>query len=290
MATTKVSGELVDLNEATSESGLKIPSGTEVNRPATDVAGMIRNNTNETSASSASCEEYYNGTAWKKLNNVVICTASTCSYPTTATALYQLNADANDTCGSHNATASGITYTSGYIGNAATYTGTQANTGSKIYVSNNIYGASISIFSISLWIKCTNTTGEIPISGNGGTIGGTTGYAIYLNSGRLALTFRTNPNQDFYADTTSINDNAWHHVALTFNNGVFVLYLDNSVNASGTTTNFTGNPTPTFDTYFGNRWNRSEAGVIAGQIDQIRVFGGVILTASQVTDLYNETC
>ena len=72
MATTKVSGELVDLNEATSESGLKIPTGTNNNRPATDVAGMIRNNTNESSDSSASCEEYYNGTAWQKINNVAI--------------------------------------------------------------------------------------------------------------------------------------------------------------------------------------------------------------------------
>ena len=33
MATTKVRGELVDLNESTSESGLKMPSGTELNRP-----------------------------------------------------------------------------------------------------------------------------------------------------------------------------------------------------------------------------------------------------------------
>ena len=55
-----------------SESGLKIPTGTNANRPATDVAGMIRNNTNETSESSASCEEYYNGTAWKKINNAAI--------------------------------------------------------------------------------------------------------------------------------------------------------------------------------------------------------------------------
>ncbi len=72
MATTKVSGEVVDLNESTSESGLKIPTGTNANRPATDVAGMVRNNTNETSDGSASCEEYYNGTAWQKINNVVI--------------------------------------------------------------------------------------------------------------------------------------------------------------------------------------------------------------------------
>ena len=53
-----------------SELGLKIPTGTNTNRPATDVAGMIRNNTNEASEGSASCEEYYNGAAWKKINNV----------------------------------------------------------------------------------------------------------------------------------------------------------------------------------------------------------------------------
>ena len=55
-----------------SESGLKIPTGTNANRPATDVAGMVRNNTNEASEGSASCEEYYNGAAWKKINNVVV--------------------------------------------------------------------------------------------------------------------------------------------------------------------------------------------------------------------------
>jgi len=71
MATTKVSGELVDLNESTSESGLKMPSGTQFNRP-TAVAGQIRNNTNETSAGSSSCMEYYKSGAWQKINNVTI--------------------------------------------------------------------------------------------------------------------------------------------------------------------------------------------------------------------------
>ena len=72
MATTKIIPEVLDLNEAASESGLKIPSGTELNRPATDVAGMVRNNTNEASEGSASCEEYYNGAAWQKINNLAI--------------------------------------------------------------------------------------------------------------------------------------------------------------------------------------------------------------------------
>ncbi len=66
MATTKVSGQLVDLNEATSENGLKMPSGTELNRP-TDATGQIRNNTNETSNGASSAMEYYNGADWKKI-------------------------------------------------------------------------------------------------------------------------------------------------------------------------------------------------------------------------------
>lgn len=71
MATTKVRGELVDLNESTSESGLKMPSGTNANRP-TAVAGQIRNNTNETSESSASCMEYYKSGSWQKINNAAL--------------------------------------------------------------------------------------------------------------------------------------------------------------------------------------------------------------------------
>ena len=91
MATTKVSGELVDFNESTSESGLKMPSGTEVNRP-TPVAGQIRNNTNESSGGSASCMEYYKSGAWQKINNVVI-------PPDFGIALYDGNSSTNNITG-----------------------------------------------------------------------------------------------------------------------------------------------------------------------------------------------
>ena len=68
MATTKIIPDVLDLNESTSESGLKMPSGTGGNRP-TAASAQIRNNTGESSNSSASCEEYYNGATWKVLNN-----------------------------------------------------------------------------------------------------------------------------------------------------------------------------------------------------------------------------
>jgi len=55
-----------------SDLGLKIPTGTALNRPATDVAGMVRNTTSEASEGSASCQEYYNGTDWKRINNIAL--------------------------------------------------------------------------------------------------------------------------------------------------------------------------------------------------------------------------
>ena len=72
MATTKIRGQLVDLNEATSESGLKIPTGTVTNRPATNVTGMVRNSTYESSQGSASSIEYYNGAEWIAINNTAV--------------------------------------------------------------------------------------------------------------------------------------------------------------------------------------------------------------------------
>jgi len=68
MATTKVIPGVLDLNATGADKGLKMPSGTELNRP-TDATGQIRNNTNESSETSASCQEYYNGTEWKKITN-----------------------------------------------------------------------------------------------------------------------------------------------------------------------------------------------------------------------------
>ena len=51
-----------------SDSGLKMPSGTDV-REGADTTGKIRNNTSDSSEASQSCMEYYNGTEWKTLTN-----------------------------------------------------------------------------------------------------------------------------------------------------------------------------------------------------------------------------
>jgi hypothetical protein len=63
MANTRVTNPVTGFNSAT-EEGLKLPSGTNANQPS-GVQGMIRNDTGETTGSSASSIEHHNGTNWQ---------------------------------------------------------------------------------------------------------------------------------------------------------------------------------------------------------------------------------
>ena len=63
MSNTRVTNPVTGFNSAT-EEGLKLPSGTNANQPS-GVQGMIRNDTGETTGSSASAIEHHNGTNWQ---------------------------------------------------------------------------------------------------------------------------------------------------------------------------------------------------------------------------------
>ena len=212
-----------------------------------------------------------------------------------ATATYQLNSDGSSIpSNTYPLTTNGITFASGKFGNAAGFSSGNASTGDYMKVSNSIYGSSTTVFSWSLWIKCDNTTGTgINIMGNGGLAVGQTGYTVYLYNGRLALSTLQSSDQYFpnpESNGTLINDNQWHNIVLTYNNGSFVLYLDGSPNQTGTSSNYIDNATPANDTYIGNSFQRGISdGIVNGQIDQVRVFGETILNQNAVTALYNET-
>ena len=276
-----------------SEAGLRMPTGGVFS--GTAVEGMMRNDTTQASEGSASTMQHYNGdNVWKNFVNTAQCTTATCDYPVTATALFQLEANVNNTCsGSFNPQENGITYATGKFGNAAGFTGGNSSGGDYIKMDNSVYGASTTIFSWSLWINCDNSTGTgVNIMGNGALAGGQTGYCVYLYNGRLAMSTLQSSDEYFpnpESGGTLINDGQWHHIVLAYNNGPFVLYLDGSPYQTATSSNYTGNATPASSTYIGNTFERSiAAGVVNGQIDQVRVFGGTILNQTQVTDLYNE--
>jgi hypothetical protein len=69
MALTKVITGVTDLNQAQSTNGLKFPTGSVF--AGTPEEGMIRNDQSQSSATSSSTMQFYNGTAWKNFVNIV---------------------------------------------------------------------------------------------------------------------------------------------------------------------------------------------------------------------------
>ena len=104
MANTRVTNPVTGFNSAT-EEGLKLPSGTNANQPS-GVQGMIRNDTDETTGSSASAIEHHNGTTWKYFAatespdpptpQMYLDAGNTNSYPGTGTTWFDLTSNANN--------------------------------------------------------------------------------------------------------------------------------------------------------------------------------------------------
>jgi hypothetical protein len=70
MATTKVIPEVIDLNQASSESGLRMPKGSAAYAaPPAAAEGMMRNEVGQISEGSASCMQHFNDTEWKNYDN-----------------------------------------------------------------------------------------------------------------------------------------------------------------------------------------------------------------------------
>ena len=70
MATTKIIPEVLDLNQASSSTGLRMPKGSSAYAAPPAVAeGMMRNEVGQISNGSASCMQHYNDTDWKNFVN-----------------------------------------------------------------------------------------------------------------------------------------------------------------------------------------------------------------------------
>ena len=294
MATTKVIPGVLDLNQASSSTGLKMPSSNAAYSGPTVGEGMMRNEVGQTSASSASCMQHFNGTDWKNFVNVVQCTTTTCNYPTTATALYQMENDGGvgnsipDTCGNYNGTEVAVTYTTGKFGNAASFNGSSSeiNLGNSQAFSVTNTGE----ISFSLWMKTTDSSAYVYAKGDDVAI--KSEQSLQLNTDGTLLAGIRNSAQNFAATintTATVSDGNWHHVVVTIDNGTSMsVYVDNGTPV--TTTSWTGtvvyqSTVPFFlGAYEGISPGTSK---LDGELDQVRVFPSV-LTASQVTQLYNE--
>ena len=229
--------------------------------------------------------EFYNGSAWKQIADEYISgqpSTCVCNFPTTATALYQLEDNTNDTCGSNNATdTTDITYnSSGKFGKSAVFNGTSS------YFKLPFSTLGDNPFTISMWLNFDDLASEKFIFSK---YPGSGGYGFYCQSPASATTitftaYNTGATGYSVVTTTSMSTGVWYNYVLTFDfSSSIKAYLNGSQEATTT-------PSGTFyqnsDTvYIGRYWNGPT--YFDGEMDQIRVFPSA-LTASQVTELYNE--
>jgi len=278
MATTKVTTpELIDLPNnqlaTVNTDGVVLPKGTTATRPASTVDGEFRYNTTTNKV------EYYDGVGWFTLDSSTIVpqsgTTGACNYPITATALYQLNDNANDTCGSNDAVATNITYTTGNFGNAAVFSG------SSSYITTPVDFSTFTDYSVSMWIYPTANNKFFAGTTDGSALNG---FYLSINSSDQIRFYERNGSTTSSSLTSSntISLNAWNFITAVRDGSTNYIYVNGIVTSLANSTITQSN-----DFTFG-RMGLYTANPYTGNIDQVRIFPSA-LTATQVGYLYTET-
>ena len=310
MATTKVITELTDLNQANSESGLKMPKGnTAYAAPPAVEQGMMRNEVGQVSEGSASCMQHYNGVEWKNFVNVNNCTTSTLNYPTgvTGTALYEFESTADSTSSSSfNATSTpNLTYSTS-IKKYGTASAAFNGTSSGINLPLNAFN--FSVFSVTAWVYITSN----PSGGTNYNImstydyqsGPSKGWILQItdagklrfagHSGDCSQPYPADPSCNLYTridSSSSIPLSTWTFVAIT-NAGTgsaVTLYIGTTSEATTTMQGLayhSKNPTIGYGTYAVGGTNYTD-NYFSGNIDQLRVYNSA-LSSTNISSLNNE--
>lgn len=209
---------------------------------------------------------------------------------TTGLISYYNMENGNDSQGSNNLTASGATFTSGKIGNAATFSGSN----------NHLNGGNIfpfqynDTFSISMWVKANNSGVFWVKSPDDSSSRGLRMQQLVGggNNGDFLITFANNWDGGILAQfmSTSYSTSAWHHLVLTYNGNHLVsgfhLYVDGSETTKTTFSDTLSTNTTVTTNDFQIGATDDGAYSLNGQVDETGVWNK-ILSSQEISDLYN---
>ncbi len=140
--------------------------------------------------------------------------------------------------------------------------------------------------SVALWFKAAGTSGLQVLYDEGGA---TNGLAIRINEGLLEVGVQD--NQDIFTTSTPFDSLEWTHAAVTYDNGLMVLYV-NGVEAGSVTAIFDANEVSSHSNgagigarYGQDAFDGAETGdYFEGLIDYVVLYDSV-LSAEEVADL-----
>jgi len=172
----------------------------------------------------------------------------------------------NDKSGNGNdGTISGAAWTQGKYGSALSFDGADdyvdAGSGGSLDITGSV--------TVSAWVK-TSTTGtyQTIASKASWSLGGNQ-YLLYVHNGQARFT-GTNGSSEFNAVKNGVTANEWHHVAGTYENNTFRVYVDG---IPGTSSVLTGTKSTTTQHFsIGASRVSSPIGFFPGIIDDVRVY------------------
>ena len=268
-----------------SDAGLKMPTGATFS--GTPAEGMMRNDTTQSSESSASTMQHYNGTDWKNFVNTAPCTTTTCDYPASvgSTALYQMDSNSNDTCGNYTPiTETSITYNTSvkkYGTSSAQFNGSSSfiELPSGINTNNN--------FTWSFWVYFnTFTLYDTPV---GFFANGYTNFVDVLDvNGQLSF---YDGNSRLNTPSSTFATGSWYHVAVTKSstNGrkFYVNGLEVASNSSTSNSGSSAGGRNLLGAYSSSGNPTTALLNLDGYLDQVR-FYTTALSGADITLLANE--
>ena len=173
----------------------------------------------------------------------------------------------------------------GYIRKGAAFNGSSSRISLPSTI-NTTYVTPTGSFSAATWVNfntvgtaeqqiiCFNTAANLELSLNTNSNTGKIVMRIYKSG--------ASPENVYLVSTTTVSANTWYHVAITYNNGSWALYINGSSEDTGTQTL----TQPTTNIFLGERLNNSQ--YLNGKIDQVRIFN-TALDSTQVGELALET-
>lgn len=193
---------------------------------------------------------------------------------------YKFDGNTNDEKGAHNATASGATSDpNGFFNQAYVYDG------ANDYMDTN-QDVGISAFTVAGWFKLDSTSvawnGIMSNNGVGGSANGFF-FANYYGGNWQVQTRIAGVSANTILISPVTLGSTWHHIALSYDNGLWRTYLDGTNNASGTRTLTNAND---YTLRLGNYYVGDTVNAWNGKIDEVGIWSRA-LSGTEISSLYN---
>lgn len=211
-----------------------------------------------------------------------------------ATAYWRFEGNSNDSVGSNNGTDTSITYntTNAKYGQSANFVTASS---SKIILSTASALQPTGSFSVAGWIKTTNGAADTAFFQAYAQSTNVAGLICGLSSGKARFLIGKNTgttlNTDYrdLSSTATINDGNLHHIVWVYDGSNMKMYIDNVLDTNTANTISPAYQATTYCRIGCQNATGSDSNFYGGSIDDLAMFKGYALSASDVSSLYNAT-